>query len=56
MGAVRLMLGDDHTVVRKGLKKILEGHEEWKVVGEAANGRDAVRLAIAIQPDVTVLE
>ena len=56
MASVRILLGDDHTVVRQGLRKILEGHEEWKVVGEAADGRDAVRQALALQPNVVVMD
>jgi two-component system response regulator NreC len=56
MGKIRIVLGDDHTVVRQGLRKILEGHDEWEVVGEAADGRDAVRMALAMEPDVIILD
>ena len=51
-----ILLGEDHTVVRQGLRKILEDHEDWKVVGEAADGRDSVRLALALRPKVAVLD
>ena len=51
-----ILLGDDHTVVRQGLRKILEEHEDWQVVAEAADGRDAVRLALELQPKVAVLD
>ena len=56
MSKIRILLADDHTVVRQGLRKILEAHEPCEVVGEAADGREAVRLALAIEPDVSILD
>lgn len=56
MGKLRILLGDDHTVVRQGFKKILEDQPEWHVVAEAANGREAVKQTLAIGPDVVVLD
>lgn len=56
MGELRVLLGDDHTVLRQGLRKILEDRRDWHVVAEAANGRDAVREAMALNPDVAVLD
>jgi DNA-binding NarL/FixJ family response regulator len=53
---LRVLLGDDHTVLRQGLRKILEDRREWRVVAEAGNGRDAVREAIELNPDVAVLD
>jgi two-component system, NarL family, response regulator NreC len=53
---LRVLLGDDHTVLRQGLRKILEDRRDWRVVAEAGNGRDAVREAIEQKPDVAVLD
>ena len=41
---IRILLADDHTVVRKGLRLLLESHAGFKVVADAANGREAVAL------------
>lgn len=54
--SVSILLGDDHTVVRQGLRKILEDHEDWQVIAEATDGRDAVRLALELRPNVAVLD
>ena len=56
MSSVRILLGDDHTLVRHGFRKILEEQPGWTVVGEASDGRDAVSQALALQPDVVVLD
>ena len=56
MAKVRILLGDDHTLVRQGFRKILEGQPDWEVVGEVNNGRDAVREAASAKPDVVVLD
>jgi len=45
MKAIRILLADDHTVVRDGLRALLERQPDMLVVGEAADGRDSVRLA-----------
>jgi DNA-binding NarL/FixJ family response regulator len=52
----RIMLADDHEVVRKGLRVMLETRKGWEVCGEASNGREAVRLAAELQPDIAVLD
>lgn len=56
MTKLRIVLGDDHTLVRQGLRKILEEKREWEVVAEAGDGREAVRQALALRPDVVVLD
>ena len=53
---LRILLADDHTVVRQGLRKVLEERPEWAVVAEAGDGREAVRLAEQFKPDVSILD
>jgi DNA-binding NarL/FixJ family response regulator len=52
----RILLADDHDVVRAGLREMLNSHEGWEVCGEASNGRKAVELALRLRPDVAVLD
>jgi DNA-binding NarL/FixJ family response regulator len=52
----RILIADDHEVVRSGLRAILEAHEGWEVVAEAENGKDAVAKALASKPDVTIID
>ena len=56
MFPLRLFLADDHEIVRYGLRMLLESQPGWTVVGEAANGRDAVQGVLATEPDVTLLD
>lgn len=56
MGKLRLLLGDDHALLRLGLKKILEERPEWQVIAEAGDGRTAVRQALELSPDVVILD
>jgi len=53
---VRILLADDHTVVRQGLRKVLEERPDWKVIAEAGDGREAVRQAELLKPDVAILD
>jgi len=53
---IRILLADDHTVVRDGLRALLEKQPDMAVVAEAADGRDSVRLADEQQPDVVVMD
>jgi DNA-binding NarL/FixJ family response regulator len=54
--SVRIMIADDHPVVRFGVRKMLQSHKEYVVVGEASNGRDALREMREIQPDILLLD
>lgn len=53
---LRILLADDHTIVRQGLRRIIEEHPDWQVIAEAADGREAVRLATELEPDVAVID
>ena len=56
MSRLRILLADDHTIVRQGLVSILKAVEEFEVVAEAADGSEAVDKALATRPDVVVLD
>ena len=53
---IRILLADDHTVVRDGLRALLEKQPDMAVVGEAADGRDSIRLAEEQSPDVVIMD
>jgi DNA-binding NarL/FixJ family response regulator len=54
--AVRILLVDDHPIVRQGLRTLLEGRSGWEVVGEASDGLEALDKIEGLQPDVVVLD
>ncbi len=56
MEKVRVLLADDHGIVRQGLRVLLLTEGDINVVGEAENGREAVRLAKKTRPDVVVMD
>jgi len=56
MSNIRILLADDHTVVRKGLRLLLESQPRFVVIAEAADGREAVALAAQHRPDVVVMD
>jgi two-component system, NarL family, response regulator NreC len=53
---IRIILADDHAVMRRGLRLVLEQQEDFEVVGEASDGREAVNLAETVKPDIAVLD
>jgi DNA-binding NarL/FixJ family response regulator len=53
---VRVVLADDHDILRQGVKLLLDLQSEMQVVGEARTGREALDLAVALRPDVVVLD
>jgi DNA-binding NarL/FixJ family response regulator len=56
MAPVRILIADDHEVVRRGLRSLLSTRPEWHVCGEAVDGTDAVQKTKALKPDVLVLD
>ena len=56
MKRIRILLADDHAVVRQGFKMILGAQADMEIVGEAGNGREAVQLAEELRPDVVVMD
>ena len=56
MKPTRILLVDDHAVVRQGFKMILSAQPDMEIVGEAANGREAVELAAQLNPDIVVMD
>jgi DNA-binding NarL/FixJ family response regulator len=53
---LRILLADDHKVVRQGTRALLSAIPEWEIVGEADNGRDAVSLTAELKPDIVILD
>ena len=53
---IRVLVADDHTIVRTGIRHVLEGEPGFEVVGEAGNGTEALALAASLHPDVVLLD
>ena len=53
---IRIVIADDHPIFRDGLRRLLETESDMKVVGEACDGREAVKLATEIKPDILLLD
>jgi two-component system response regulator NreC len=56
MPEIRILIAEDHETVREGLRLIIDGQEDMQVCGEAANGREAIRLAQLLTPDVLLMD
>src|SRR5512139_3209180 len=56
MPGTQVLLADDHSIVRKGLRSILESEQDVSVVAEAANGREAVRLCEQFRPNIAIID
>ncbi len=56
MCALRLLIADDHEIVRCGLCALLKSHPEWEVCAEAVNGQEAVDMARQLKPDIVILD
>jgi DNA-binding NarL/FixJ family response regulator len=54
--SLRILIVDDHPVVRRGVRSLLESHEGWEVCGEATNGREAVAQSLRLCPDVVIMD
>jgi DNA-binding NarL/FixJ family response regulator len=56
MKKLRILIADDHEVVREGVRALVEHEPDWEVCGVAANGREAVALATKLKPDVVIVD
>jgi DNA-binding NarL/FixJ family response regulator len=56
MGEIKILLAEDHVVVRQGTRQLLEREQDLEVIGEAGDGEEAVRLASQLQPDVVIMD
>lgn len=54
--AIRVLLADDHAVVRRGFRMLLSAQPDIEVVGEASNGREAAEMAAALQPEIVIMD
>jgi len=53
---LQILIVDDHAVVRRGVRSLLESQPDWEIAGEATTGREAVELAKQLQPDIVVMD
>jgi DNA-binding NarL/FixJ family response regulator len=53
---IKILLADDHTIVRQGIARLLEDHAEFRVIGEAVNGNEAIEKSVLLKPDVVIID
>jgi DNA-binding NarL/FixJ family response regulator len=56
MQPLRILVADDHDVVRQGLRSLLESRAGWEVCGEASNGREAVEMSVQLKPEIVIMD
>ncbi len=56
MPSLRILVADDHDVVRQGLRSLLESRAGWEVCGEASNGREAVEMSVQLKPEIVIMD
>ncbi|HME05513.1 MAG TPA: response regulator transcription factor [Bryobacteraceae bacterium] len=56
MGTIRILLADDHNIMRDGLRLLLERQSDFEIVGEASDGRQAIALAQELRPDIAIMD
>src|ERR1700726_3149711 len=56
MKTLRILIADDHDLMRRGVKALLQSHAGWEIIGEAPPGREAVSKAEELKPDVVILD
>jgi DNA-binding NarL/FixJ family response regulator len=52
----QILIADDHEIVRRGLRDLVDMHHDWEICGEARNGREAAELAMALSPEIAILD
>lgn len=56
MKSIRILLADDHALVRDGIAKIISSHQDMEVIGQAGNGKDAIDLFTKLRPDIAIID
>ena len=54
--SVRILIADDHEIVRQGIRRVLEVKPDWEICGEASNGQEAVQMAQELTPDIIIMD